>query len=133
MPLPQRLQEIRDGFERPFWVANISEIFERLSYYGAFSSLALYLHEKLDFSPRKPAPSLEFLAERSGFSPSSAAQSRTTWDFAEPFPWRTSFSPERISCSAPSARPGSAQSATPCLCGCLSPSCSSCRRWEFRW
>src|SRR6267143_1518786 len=50
MPLPRRLQEIRDGFERPFWVANISEIFERLSYYGAFSSLALYLHEKLNFS-----------------------------------------------------------------------------------
>src|ERR1700752_1277915 len=50
MPIPQRLQEIRDGFERPFWVANISEIFERLSYYGAFSSLALYLQEKLNFS-----------------------------------------------------------------------------------
>jgi POT family proton-dependent oligopeptide transporter len=45
-----RLQEIRDGFERPFWVANVSEIFERLSYYGAFSSLALYLHERLNFS-----------------------------------------------------------------------------------
>ncbi|MGB6960458.1 MAG: MFS transporter [Candidatus Acidiferrum sp.] len=45
-----RLQEIRDGFERPFWVANTSEIFERLSYYGAFSSLALYLHERLAFS-----------------------------------------------------------------------------------
>ena len=50
MPLPQRLQEIRDGFDRPFWVANISEIFERLSYYGAFSSLAIYLQEKLSFS-----------------------------------------------------------------------------------
>src|ERR1700716_1946190 len=49
MPLPQRLQEIRDGFERPFWVANVTEIFERLSYYGAFASLALYLHEKLNF------------------------------------------------------------------------------------
>jgi dipeptide/tripeptide permease len=46
----QRLREIRDGFERPFWVANISEIFERLSYYGAFSSLALYLQQKLNFS-----------------------------------------------------------------------------------
>ena len=53
MPLPQRLQEIRDGFERPFWVANISEIFERLSYYGAFSSLALYLQEKLNFSTQQ--------------------------------------------------------------------------------
>src|SRR5579862_137773 len=50
MSLEQRLQEIRDGFERPFWVANISEIFERLSYYGAFSSLAVYLQEKLNFS-----------------------------------------------------------------------------------
>src|ERR1700740_2508344 len=53
MPLPQRLQEIRTGFERPFWVANITEIFERLSYYGAFSSLALYLHERLNFSTER--------------------------------------------------------------------------------
>jgi POT family proton-dependent oligopeptide transporter len=50
MSVSLRLQEIRDGFERPFWVANVSEIFERLSYYGAFSSLALYLHERLSFS-----------------------------------------------------------------------------------
>ena len=50
MSFSQRLQEIRDGFERPFWVANITEIFERLSYYGAFASLALYLQEKLNFS-----------------------------------------------------------------------------------
>jgi proton-dependent oligopeptide transporter, POT family len=50
MSASQRLQEIRTGFERPFWVANISEIFERLSYYGAFSSLAVYLQEKLSFS-----------------------------------------------------------------------------------
>jgi dipeptide/tripeptide permease len=46
----QRFREIRDGFERPFWAANISEIFERLSYYGAFASLAVYLQEKLNFS-----------------------------------------------------------------------------------
>jgi POT family proton-dependent oligopeptide transporter len=50
MSFGQRLQEVRDGFERPFWVANITEIFERLSYYGAFASLALYLQEKLSFS-----------------------------------------------------------------------------------
>jgi POT family proton-dependent oligopeptide transporter len=48
-----RLQEIRTGFERPFWVANITEIFERLSYYGAFASLALYLQEKLNFSTQQ--------------------------------------------------------------------------------
>ena len=50
MSFGQRLKEIREGFERPFWIANISEIFERLSYYGAFASLALYLAGKLDFS-----------------------------------------------------------------------------------
>jgi POT family proton-dependent oligopeptide transporter len=50
MGFSKRLGEIRDGFERPFWVANVSEIFERLSYYGAFSSLAVYLQEKLNFS-----------------------------------------------------------------------------------
>jgi len=46
----ERLQEIRTGFESSFWIANITEIFERLSYYGAFASLALYLQEKLNFS-----------------------------------------------------------------------------------
>jgi dipeptide/tripeptide permease len=45
----ERLREIRTGFERPFWVANISELFERLSYYAAFASLARYLHETLSF------------------------------------------------------------------------------------
>jgi dipeptide/tripeptide permease len=49
MPLAQRLEEVRNGFERSFWVANISEIFERLAYYGSFASLANYLHETLSF------------------------------------------------------------------------------------
>lgn len=49
MTFSERLHEIRTGFERPFWVANISELFERLSYYAAFASLARYLHETLDF------------------------------------------------------------------------------------
>ncbi len=53
MSFSQRLEEIRTGFERPFWVANITEIFERLSYYGAFASLALYLQEKLNFSTQQ--------------------------------------------------------------------------------
>lgn len=49
MSLSERFQEIRTGFERPFWIANISELFERLSYYAAFASLARYLHESLNF------------------------------------------------------------------------------------
>jgi len=50
LSLSQRLHEIRTGFELPFWIANLTEIFERLSYYGAFASLALYLQERLNFS-----------------------------------------------------------------------------------
>jgi dipeptide/tripeptide permease len=52
-----RIREIREGFERPFWVANISEIFERLSYYAVFAALARYLHESLQF-PTQQAASL---------------------------------------------------------------------------
>src|SRR5438105_2736200 len=51
----ERLHEIRTGFERPFWVANISELFERLSYYAAFASLARYLHEALNFPIERAA------------------------------------------------------------------------------
>ena len=53
MTFSDRLHEIRTGFERPFWVANISELFERLSYYAAFASLARYLHESLSFDVKQ--------------------------------------------------------------------------------
>ena len=49
MSFAQRWHDIRTGFERPFWVANISELFERLSYYAAFASMTRYLHEVLQF------------------------------------------------------------------------------------
>ncbi len=49
MTFSQRFHDIRTGFERPFWIANISELFERLSYYAAFASLPRYLHESLNF------------------------------------------------------------------------------------
>src|SRR5690242_16467116 len=55
--LSQRWHDVRTGFERPFWVANVSELFERLSYYAAFASLARYLHETLKF-PTEQAGSL---------------------------------------------------------------------------
>ncbi len=57
MSFSERFEEIRTGFERPFWVANVSELFERLSYYAAFASLARYLHETLKF-PVEQASSL---------------------------------------------------------------------------
>jgi proton-dependent oligopeptide transporter, POT family len=55
MGFSQRLEEVRSGFERSFWVANISELFERLSYYAAFASLARYLHETLNFPTQRAA------------------------------------------------------------------------------
>ncbi len=53
MSFSQRLHEIREGFEPAFWVANVTEIFERLSYYAAFASLANYLHETLNFPTQR--------------------------------------------------------------------------------
>jgi dipeptide/tripeptide permease len=50
-----RLREIRDGFERPFWVANFTELFERLAYYGPQAVLAIYLHEHLGLTTEQSA------------------------------------------------------------------------------
>ena len=50
MSFSQRLEEIRTGFERPFWVANFTELFERVAYYGTTAVLAIYLSEQLHFS-----------------------------------------------------------------------------------
>ena len=55
MSFGQRLQEVKSGFEPAFWVANVSELFERLSYYAAFASLARYLHETLSFPLERAA------------------------------------------------------------------------------
>src|ERR1700683_3566852 len=46
----QRLQEIRSGFEPAFWIANFTEIFERVAYYATSAVLAIYLSEQLHFS-----------------------------------------------------------------------------------
>ncbi len=47
MTFGERLAEIRLGFERPFWVANFTELFERVAYYGTSAVLAIYLSEQL--------------------------------------------------------------------------------------
>lgn len=60
MGFAERVEDVKGGFERAFWVANISELFERLSYYAAFASLARYLHETLSF-PLERAASLSGL------------------------------------------------------------------------
>jgi POT family proton-dependent oligopeptide transporter len=48
--LNDRLREIRQGFEPAFWVANITELFERLAYYAQAAVLAIFLHESLHLS-----------------------------------------------------------------------------------
>ena len=53
MSFAQRLQEIREGFQAPFWVANATELFERFSYYGVQAVLAIYLSEQLGFSKER--------------------------------------------------------------------------------
>jgi proton-dependent oligopeptide transporter, POT family len=50
MSFGERWQEIRTGFERSFWIANFTELFERLAYYGLQAVLAIYLHERLGLS-----------------------------------------------------------------------------------
>jgi proton-dependent oligopeptide transporter, POT family len=46
----ERLLEIRRGFEPAFWVANLTELFERVAYYGQAAVLAIFLHESLHLS-----------------------------------------------------------------------------------
>lgn len=48
--LKDRLSEIRRGFEPAFWVANLTELFERVAYYGQAAVLAIFLHESLHLS-----------------------------------------------------------------------------------
>ncbi len=47
MPIRTRLQALRDGFSRSFWVANTLELFERFAFYGSKAVLAVYLVEKV--------------------------------------------------------------------------------------
>jgi POT family proton-dependent oligopeptide transporter len=48
-----RLSEIRAGFEPAFWVANLTELFERLAYYAQAAVLAIFLHESLRLSTQQ--------------------------------------------------------------------------------
>lgn len=50
LTIAQRVADVRTGFDRAFWVANFTELFERLAYYGASAVLAIYLTEQLHFS-----------------------------------------------------------------------------------
>ena len=48
-----RLQMIRTGFMREFWVANVLELFERFAYYASKAVLAVYVAEQVGLGPEK--------------------------------------------------------------------------------
>ena len=52
MSLSDRLNELRSGFHRTFWVANTLELFERFAFYGSKAVLAVYLAEKVGLGPQ---------------------------------------------------------------------------------
>jgi MFS family permease len=41
--LSQFISDVKNGFQKEFWVANVMELFERIAYYGQMSILSLYL------------------------------------------------------------------------------------------
>ncbi len=55
MSFAKRVQDVRRGFTRTFWVANTLELFERLAFYGAKAVLAVYLAEKVGLGAQKGA------------------------------------------------------------------------------
>lgn len=50
MSFAERWQEVRTGFQPCFWVANGTELFERLSFYSQQAVLAIFLNEELGLS-----------------------------------------------------------------------------------
>jgi dipeptide/tripeptide permease len=65
----QRLQEIREGFRPAFWVANLTELFERLAYYAVFAVLAIYFTESLQFSETEAGDLIGFFSALVWFLP----------------------------------------------------------------
>ncbi|HEX9637448.1 MAG TPA: MFS transporter [Acidobacteriota bacterium] len=46
-----RLEDLRTGFSRTYWVANTLELFERFAFYGSKAVLTVYLAEKVGLGP----------------------------------------------------------------------------------
>jgi len=52
LSIRERLKEIHRDFRPAFWVANGTEMFERLAFYGTQAALAIYLSEELHFTQK---------------------------------------------------------------------------------
>jgi dipeptide/tripeptide permease len=51
--LSQTLEQMKTGFSRTFWIANVIELFERFAYYGSKAILAVYVAEQVGLGPEK--------------------------------------------------------------------------------
>jgi POT family proton-dependent oligopeptide transporter len=51
LDLSARMAELRNGFSRTFWIANVIELFERFAYYGSKAILAVYVAEQVGLGP----------------------------------------------------------------------------------
>jgi len=47
-----RIDDLRRGFHRTFWIANTLELFERFAFYGSKAVLTVYLAEKVGLGPQ---------------------------------------------------------------------------------
>jgi len=50
LDISAKFGEVKEGFHKSFWVANIMELFERLAYYGQQIVFMVYMRNKLGFS-----------------------------------------------------------------------------------
>ncbi len=69
MAIRERLREIREGFQPAFWVANLTELVERLAYYAVFAVLAIYLTESLGFTEAEAGDQIGFFSALVWFLP----------------------------------------------------------------
>jgi dipeptide/tripeptide permease len=51
LDLAARLDELKSGFSKTFWIANSLELFERFAYYGSKAVLAVYIADGIGLGP----------------------------------------------------------------------------------
>ena len=50
MEIKNQIENLKSGFHKTFWVANVMELFERLAYYGQQIVFMIYMRNDLGFS-----------------------------------------------------------------------------------
>ena len=101
-----RLTEIRDGFTSSFWVANFTELFERLAYYGPQAVLAIYLHERLGLTSEQTTWLIGYYGLAVWFMPILGGALADQFGFRKTLAARSSSSRSATSCWGPSPRRG---------------------------